>query len=215
MADTHWLSTGPAPILNYWLILGNLCLSLAPQSFERFPGVFGVLRVVMWLLRPGVSLCSAFTSVLACSLFGCSCARSSKAAKLMVLADGTREESFSDTPWCPLQCTLWSTVPDHQLQGDKEPMCFFFQPSFYRTVAFWQRDEAREMCRSNYFFGGMIKCAERADCPNKGQCSNTAAEHWRISGAERQKMSNGDKELKARENELLQQKLSKRQEQYM
>lgn len=136
------------------------------------------------------------------SLFGCSCVRSSQAARLMmlVLADGTREGSFCDTPWCPLQCTLWSNVPDYQLQGDKEPVCFF-QPSFYRTVAFWQRDKAGGMCRSSSFFGGLIKCTQRAECPNKGQRSNTAAEQWRISGAERQKMSNGDKELKARENE--------------
>lgn len=57
------------------------------------------------------------------------------------------------------------------------------------------------MCRSNYFFGGLIKCTQRAECTNMGQHSNTAAEHWRITDAERQNMSNGDKELKARENE--------------
>lgn len=42
-----------------------------------------------------------------CLQSGCSCVWSSKAAELMlVLADGTSEESFSDTPRCPLQCTL-------------------------------------------------------------------------------------------------------------
>lgn len=71
---------------------------------------------------------------------------------------------------------------------------------FLQNSSILQRDKAGEMCRSNYFFGGLIKYTWRAECPNKGQHSDTAAEHWRILGAERQKMSNGDKEIKAREN---------------
>lgn len=173
----------------------------ALQYFERFPGTFGVLRVVTWLLRAGGSLCSTFPSVFACSLLGCSWVRSSKAAELMLgLTDGTSKGSFRDTPRCPLPWTLWSTVPNHQLHGGKEPMCFF-QACFCRVVAFWQRDEAGEMCTS---IGGFINCTQRAECPNKGQRSNTAAEPWiagEHQGLREQKMSNGDKELKDRKNE--------------
>lgn len=68
-----------------------------------------------------------------CSLFGCSCVRSSEAAELVVLAlvDGTREGSLSDTMHSVLHCARLS------MQGDKEPMSFL-QPSFHRTAAFWQ-----------------------------------------------------------------------------
>lgn len=62
------IHTDSAPILNYWLISGNLCHPLAPQYFERFPSVFGVLRVVTWLLRTRVSFCFTFTSVFVYSL---------------------------------------------------------------------------------------------------------------------------------------------------
>lgn len=58
------------------------------------------------------------------------------------------------------------------------------------------------MCRSNYCFGELINCTQRAECPNKGQLSNTAAEHWiagEYQGLREEKMSNGDKKLKERE----------------
>lgn len=68
VADIHCFSTVPVPTLPYWLILGKLCWWLSPQYFERLPRMFEVLRIVTWLLKPGVSLCFTFNYVFVYSL---------------------------------------------------------------------------------------------------------------------------------------------------
>lgn len=107
VADLHWLSIGQHP---NWLTSRNLCHSPA-QYFENFLGVFGFLRVVVWLLRTGVCLCCTFTQCV-CSLFGCSCVE--QRGSWADGAGGTGEGSFSDTP---VPFAVHSVVPCARLEG--------------------------------------------------------------------------------------------------